>query len=383
VIRTALVRAVGGFRKGFEGSQDHDLILRCTERLAPGQIHHVPKVLYHWRAIEGSTALVREAKDYASAAGVRAVADHLLRTGRDAETEELPHGHYRVRWRLPQGAPKVSIIIPTRDRVELLRVCVQSIRKITQYPDYEIVIVDNQSAEPETLAYLDTLRHESGIRVLPYDAPFNYSAINNRAASQCSGALLCLLNNDIEVIRPDWLSEMVGQALRPEVGAVGAMLYYPDGTIQHAGVILGVGGVANHAFLGQPAGSPGHGARALVTQDLSAVTGACMVMRRDVYERVGGLDEQLRVAFNDIDFCLRVQQAGYRVVWTPFAELCHHESASRGNDDTPEKRQRFVNEVEFMQQRWGEELLHDPAYNPNLSLESPNFDLAFPPRHGR
>ena len=176
---------------------------------------------------------------------------------------------------------------------------------------------------------------------------------------------------------------MAGQALRPEVGAVGAMLYYPDGTIQHAGVILGVGGVANHAFLGQPAGSPGHGARALVAQDLSAVTGACMVVRRDVYERVGGLDEQLQVAFNDIDFCLRVQQAGYRVVWTPFAELCHHESASRGNDDTPEKRQRFVNEVEFMQQRWGEELLHDSAYNPNLSLESPNFDLAFPPRHGR
>jgi glycosyltransferase involved in cell wall biosynthesis len=383
VIRTALVRAAGGFRKGFEGSQDHDLILRCTELLAPGQIHHVPKVLYHWRAIEGSTALVREAKDYASAAGVRAVAGHLRRTAREAAVEELPHGHYRVRWPVPASAPKVSIIIPTRDRVGLLRGCVESIRARTDYPEYEIVIVDNQSIEAETVAYLDGLRDDDGIRILSYDASFNYSAINNWAASQCSGTLLCLLNNDIEVIRPDWLSEMAGQALRPEVGAVGAMLYYPDGTIQHAGVILGIGGVANHAFLGQPAGSPGHGARALVAQDLSAVTGACMVVRRDVYERVGGLDEQLQVAFNDIDFCLRVQQAGYRVVWTPFAELCHHESASRGSDDTPEKRQRFVNEVEFMQQRWGEELLHDPAYNPNLSLESPNFDLAFPPRNMR
>ena len=382
VIRTDLVRVVGGFRKGFEGSQDHDLILRCGERLEPRQIHHVAKILYHWRAIEGSTALVREAKDYASAAGVRAVAEHLQRTGREAEAEELPHGHYRVRWPVPVDAPQVSILIPTRDRVELLRGCVQSIRHRTQYPDYEIVIVDNQSVEPETLDYFDSLRAEPCIRILPYDAPFNYSAINNLAASRCSGAVLCLLNNDIEVIHPDWLSEMVGQALRPEVGAVGAMLYYPDGTIQHAGVILGIGGVANHAFLGQPAGTPGHGARALVAQDLSAVTGACMVVRREVYEQVGGLDERLQVAFNDIDFCLRVQQAGYRVVWTPFAELRHHESASRGNDDTPDKRERFVNEVELMQQRWGEELLHDPAYNPNLSLQSPGFDLAFPPRDG-
>ena len=380
VINTALVRAVGGFRKGFEGSQDHDLILRCAESLAPAQIRHVQKVLYHWRAIEGSTALVREAKDYASAAGVRAVGEHLQRTGRDAVVEELPHGHYRVRWGIPRNAPKVSIIIPTRDRVDLLRSCVDSLRAHTDYPNYEIVIVDNQSVEPRTLAYLGELRAQHGIRVLEYDAPFNYSSINNYAVSQCDGSLLCLLNNDIEVLEPGWLTEMTGHGLRPEVGAVGAMLYYPDRTIQHAGVILGIGGVANHAYLYQPAGYPGHGARALVAQDLSAVTGACLLTRREVYRQVGGLDERLQVAFNDIDFCLRVGQAGYRIVWTPFAELCHHESVSRGSDDTEEKRMRFITEVQAMQNRWQEQLLSDPAYNPNLTLIDTEFGLAFPPR---
>lgn len=383
VVRTDLARDVGGFRVGFEGSQDHDLILRCAERLSPSQIHHVPKVLYHWRAVEGSTALARDAKDYAADAGLRAVAEHLGRIGSAAVAEGLSHGHYRVRWPVPDDAPKVSIIIPTRDRVALLRGCVESLRTRTDYPNYEIVIVDNQSAEAETLAYLDGLRGQDGVRILRYDAPFNYSVINNWAAAQCNGELLCLLNNDIETIHADWLQEMVGHALRPEVGAVGAMLYYPDDTIQHAGVILGIGGVANHAFLHQPAGYPGHGARALVAQNLSAVTGACMMIRRNVYEQAGGLDELLQVAFNDIDFCLRLRRLGYRTVWTPFARLYHHESASRGNDDTAEKRQRFVREVELMQARWTSELLHDPAYNPNLTLQGAGFGLAFPPGRPR
>jgi O-antigen biosynthesis protein len=379
-IRTELARAVGGFRKGFEGSQDHDLVLRCTEHLSPAQIRHIPKVLYHWRAIEGSTALGRDAKDYASAAGVRAVADHLLRIGVNASAEELPHGHYRVHWPMPETPPKVSIVIPTRDRVELLRGCVESIRLRTDYPSYEIVVIDNQSTEPATLEYLDELRLSDDVRILTYDAPFNYSAINNWAVEKCDGDVLCLLNNDIEAINAGWLSEMVAHALRPDIGAVGAMLYYPDRTIQHAGVILGVGGVANHAFAHEPAGFPGHGARALVAQNLSAVTGACLVMRREIFLQVGGLDVQLQIAFNDIDFCLRIRRAGYRILWTPFAELFHHESASRGADDTSVKRQRFVSEVELMQQRWGEELLHDPAYNPNLSLTDSAFHLAFPPR---
>ena len=380
VIRTELVRSVGGFRAGFEGSQDHDLILRCAENLAPDGIRHVPKVLYHWRAIPGSTALERESKDYASAAGVRAVAEHLQRKGFHAQVEELLHGHYRVRWAIPSPPPRVSIVIPTRDRLELLRCCVESILARTDYPNYEIVVVDNRSVEAPTLAYLAELRKRTDTVVLQYDAEFNYSAINNWAASHCSGELLCLLNNDIEVISPDWLVEMAGHALRPDVGAVGAMLYYPDDTIQHAGVVLGIHGVAAHIYAGLPRESPGHGGRARVAQNLSAVTGACLLVRRDTYERVGGLDESLQVAFNDIDFCLRLRAAGYRNVWTPFAELYHHESASRGLEDTEEKKRRFQGEVDLMQQRWGQQLLEDPAYNVNLSLTSLCCDLASPPR---
>ncbi|QSX79651.1 glycosyltransferase family 2 protein [Agrilutibacter solisilvae] len=380
VIDTALAREVGGFRVGFEGSQDHDLILRCSERLDPSRIHHVPKVLYHWRAIEGSTALERDAKDYAADAGLRAVDEHLQRIGADAAAEPMPHGHYRVRWNVPEPAPRVAILIPTRDRVELLRTCVESVLERTRYPALELIVVDNRSSDPEALAYLDELRAREGVRVLVHDAPFNYSAINNMAAAATDAPVLCLLNNDIEVIGEGWLAEMVGHAMRADVGAVGAMLYYPDNSIQHAGVILGVGGVANHAYVGQQRGHAGHGARAKVTQNLSAVTGACLVVRRAVYEQVGGLDEQLQVAFNDIDFCLRVREAGYRNVWTPFAELYHHESASRGTDASPEQAQRFLGEVRHMETRWRALLQRDPAYNLNLSLDDLNFGLAFPPR---
>jgi GT2 family glycosyltransferase len=380
VIRTDLVREAGGFRTGFEGSQDHDLILRCTERLLPAQIHHVPKVLYHWRAIEGSTALTRDSKDYASAAGARAVEEHLLRITRGAQVEELAHGHFRVRWPLPEQAPKVSLVIPTRDCFELLHTCVESLLGSTDYPNVELVVVDNQSSEPRALAYLAELGSRERVRVLRYDAPFNYSAINNWAIGQCDGELVGLVNNDIEVISPGWLREMASQALRDEVGAVGAMLYYPNDTIQHAGVVLGVHGVAGHIYAGMPRGYHGHGARAWVAQELSAVTGACLLVRRKVFEEVGGLDERLHVAFNDIDFCLRLREHGYRNVWTPFAELYHHESASRGSEDTDEKKARFAQEVQFMKDRWGEVLPHDPAYNPNLSLQSLNFELGFPPR---
>ncbi len=380
VIDTQLARDAGGFRAGFEGSQDHDLFLRCTARLEHWQIHHVPKVLYHWRAIAGSTALERSAKDYASSAGARAVQAQLALAAPGAAVEELPHGHYRVRWPLPAVAPKVSIIVPTRDRADLLRTCIESLLELTVYPDYEVLVVDNQSRDPEALEYLASLSGREPTRVLGFDAPFNYSAINNWAVAECRGEVVCLLNNDIEVISPDWLEELVSQALRPGVGAVGAMLYYPDRTIQHAGVVLGLGGVANHAYTGQPAGHPGHGARALVAQNLSAVTGACLVVRRALYEQLGGLDERLQVAFNDVDFCLRLREAGYRNVWTPFAELIHHESASRGRDDSPEKRERFLGEVRYMESRWDNWLQDDPAYNRNLSLADLSSGLAFPPR---
>lgn len=380
VIATALVREVGGFRAGYEGSQDHDLFLRVTERLSADCIHHIPEILYHWRAIPGSTALQRTEKDYASIAGARAVADHLLRIGSRAIAEELPHGHYRVRWPIPAPAPKVCLIVPTRDRVELLQSCVESILDRTRYAHFEIIIVDNQSSEQETLEYFARLAVEPRVRVLAYNAPFNYSAINNFAVAHCDAEIIGLVNNDIEVIGEDWLEEMVGHAIREDIGAVGGMLYYPNDTIQHAGVLLGAWGVANHFYLNQPRGHGGHGGRALVAQNLSAVTAACLIVRRNVYEQVGGLNEDLKVAFNDVDFCLRLLEAGYRNVWTPFAELYHHESASRGADDTPEKVARFESEVGYMLDRWRPLLEDDPAYNPNLTLEGTNCELAFPPR---
>ncbi len=382
VVRASIVREVGGFRIGMEGSQDHDLILRCTERLGADQVIHVPKILYHWRAIAGSTALNRGAKDYASVSGAKALDAHLARIGADASVDVLPHGHYRVLWRLPSPPPRVTLIIPTRDRAELLRTCVESIVSLTTYPSYDILVVDNQSEEPAALEYLDALASRERITVLRYDAPFNYSAINNWAARKTTSDILGLLNNDIEVIHPDWLEEMASQAWRSEIGAVGAMLYYPDNRIQHAGVILGVGGVANHAYAGFPRGYPGHGGRARVCQNLSAVTAACLLVRRKVFDEVGGLDEQLRVDFNDVDFCLRVRRAGYLNLWTPFAELYHHESASRASEDSVERQERLIGDVALMEERWNNILRADPAYNPNLTLTAMDFSPAFPPRVG-
>lgn len=378
---TALVRDVGGFRTGYEGSQDWDLALRCVERLDSGQVGHVPRILYHWRAIPGSTAASSDAKDYATDAALRAVSDHLQRTGEPATAEVLEPGRIRVRWALPRPAPRVSLIIPTRDRADLLRTCVRSLRERTAYPDVELLVVDNQSTEPEALAYLAELDALPGVRVLRHDAPFNYSAINNAAARVARGEVLGLVNNDIEAISPGWLEEMVAQAVRPGVGAVGAMLLYPDDRIQHAGVILGLNGVAGHAYVGEPRTAAGQVGRLRLAQELSAVTAACLVVRKAVFDDVGGLDEGLAVAFNDIDLCLRIRAAGYRNVWTPHAVLYHHESASRGYDVTPEKQARLAREAAFMQARWGDLIEADPAYNPNLALQGRAFELAFPPRH--
>jgi GT2 family glycosyltransferase len=378
-IRAALLREAGGFGERFDGNGNYDLVLRCIEKIPATRIRHIPEILYHRQAIGNPGA---SASDNASAAGARALAAHLRRIGTEAtiETMGLPATFNRVRRTLPRPAPRISLIVPTRDRVELLRMCVESILAKSTYPDFEIVVVDNQSRERGALEYLDALRNRERVRVLTYDAPFNYSAINNWTAQRCDGRLLGLVNNDIEVITPDWMEELAGFALRANTGAVGAMLYYPDDTIQHAGVLLGMLGLAGHIGCRKPRGWPGHAGRGLVAQNLSAVTGACLLVRREVFEEVGGLDERLPVAFNDIDFCLRIRERGYRNVWTPFAELYHHESASRGEDDTVEKLARFRREVAFMQQRWGTALRDDPAYNPNLSLQSHCFELAFPPR---
>jgi len=383
VYRSALVREVGGFREGCEGSQDWDLALRVTARSAADRIVHLPKVLYHWRAIAGSTALELSEKSYPVEAARRALTDHFATTGIAARLEPVPGGHWRTVYPVPQPAPLVSIIIPTRNGLDHLRRCVDSITAKTDYPTYEILIVDNGSDDPATLAWLRTVEGDR-VRVLPYPGAFNYSAINNTAVRAARGEVVALLNNDLEVITPGWLTEMVSHACREGIGCVGAMLYFPNDHIQHAGVVLGVGGVAGHAFRDFPRGTEGVFNRARLVQEYSAVTAACLVVRKSIYTLVGGLDEaDLAIAFNDIDFCLKVRRAGFRNLWTPFAELYHHESASRGADDTPEKRHRFDREVEVMLRRWGAELLADPAYNPNLTLERNDFSLAIPPRPAR
>lgn len=375
---TELVREVGGFREGFEGSQDHDLVLRVSARLTAEQIVHVPKVLYHWRAGEGSTAKSSGEKGYTAEAGLKAVADYLAVPHPDAS---VSHGSfantYRVHWPLPSPMPLVSLLIPTRDRVEILKPCVEAILARTSYRLFEVLILDNGSRCQTTLEYLrDVQARDSRVRVLKWDEPFNYSAINNFGARHAKGELIGLVNNDIEPINPEWLEEMVRQACRLEIGCVGAKLYYPNDTIQHAGVILGIGGVAGHSHKYLSRHAIGYFSRLHLAHNLSAVTAACLLVRKKVFDDVAGLNEQdLTVAFNDVDFCLKVREAGYRNLWTPYAELYHHESISRGAEDSPKKRERAAREAAYMRSVWGELLDNDPAYNPNLTLVHEDFSL--------
>lgn len=380
VYHTRLLREIGGFRIGLEGAQDYDLALRCIERVAPQQIYHIPRVLYHWRVHSESTAQSSDAKPYAILAGERALNEHFQRLGVNAKALHVGYG-YRVYYALPDNPPMVSLIIPTRNGLHLVRQCVKSIFEKTTYPNYEILIVDNGSDDPAILHYFKELQSEARVRIIRDDRPFNYSALNNAAVKLARGEVVGLLNNDIEVISPDWLSEMVSHAMRPEVGAVGARLWYPNGTLQHGGIVLGLAGVASHSHKHFPREILGYFGRASLIQSFSAVTAACLVIRKSVYKEVGGFNEtDLQVAFNDVDFCLRIREAGYRNVWTPYAELYHHESATRGYEDTPEKQARFAKEVQYMKQRWGDLLLNDPAYNPNLTLDHEDFSLAWPPR---
>lgn len=377
VARASEVCAVGGFRPGFEGSQDHDLLLRLSERCEREEIVHIPFVLYHWRKSEGSTAERPDAKSYAADAGRRAVQEALERRGQTAEVEHaplVPHG-YRVRFSLPSSPPLVSLIIPTRDAPELLRLSVGSLLERTSYPNFELVIIDNGSVLPETFAYFDAAKEDARVRVARDDRPFNYSALNNRGAREARGELLALLNNDVEIIHGDWLDEMVSHALRPEIGCVGAKLLYPDDRIQHAGVITGIGGVAGHAHKYLHKDEHGYHSRLRLTHNLSAVTAACMLVRRSIFEQVGGLDEELAVAFNDVDFCLKVRAAGYRNLFTPYAVLYHHESATRGKEESDAAQERHAREARLMKERWGHTLRQDPYYSPHLSLEHEDFSV--------
>lgn len=380
VYRRTLVMAAGGFREGYEGSQDYDLLLRCIARIkaGPQSIVHIPQVLYHWRMSEHSTASGHANKDYASDAGLRALQDHFDQAHPGVEVSIVAPGIYRHRWPLPENPPLVSLIIPTRDAYEILHTCVESILAKTTYPHYEILIVDNQTTCPQTLAYFDSLqaRHPGKLRVLRYDAPFNYSAINNYAAAQARGEVIGLINNDVEVITPDWLTEMLSHAIRPDIGCVGAKLFYPDGSLQHGGVVLGIGGVAGHASKYIPAEEDGYFSRMRTIYNPSAVTAATLLVRKSIFDAVGGLDERnLQVAFNDVDFCLRVLDAGHRNLWTCHAGLFHHESKSRGADDTPEKNARFCQEETWMRNHWGARLDSDPAYHPYLSRVREDYSL--------
>ena len=380
VFHKPLLDTVEGFRIGIEGSQDYDLVLRCIEHVDDDAIHHIPRVLYHWRVHAESTAGGADAKPYAALAGERALNEHFARRGVAASVEWITRG-YHTHYSLPATLPLVSLIIPTRNGLNLMRQCIDSIVGKTTYSNYEIIVVDNGSDDPDVLRYFESLSQDARIRVLRDDSPFNYSALNNSAVVQARGELVALINNDIEVISPDWLSEMVSLALQPGVGAVGAKLYYPDDTLQHGGVVLGIAGVAGHANKHAQRPAYGYFGRTCLIGSYSAVTAACMVVRKSIYQEVGGLNEKdLTIGFNDIDFCLRIREAGYRNVWTPYAELYHHESATRGGEVNPQRRVQFLTEIAYMQQRWGDVLSRDPAYSPNLTLDYEDFSLAWPPR---
>jgi GT2 family glycosyltransferase len=388
VYRRTLMEQLGGLREGYEGSQDYDLALRVIDATSPARIRHIPAVLYHWRQ---QTSSFSKAKiDTCVDAARRAVADHLARTGEAATASIRPAPHIptwtRIQYRLPDPAPLVSVIIPTRDQPDLLTACIDGLRR-TDYANMELIIADNDSADARTHALFRQLQADRSFstRILPCPGPFNFSAMNNAAAALANGELLALLNNDIDITQPDWLTEMASQALRPGIGAVGARLLFPDNTVQHAGVVLGVGsfdngpGVAGHYSLADSARSFGYFGANVLVHEVSAVTAACMVLRKSVWHSVNGFDaENLPVAFNDVDFCLRLRARGLRILYTPHAELLHHESASRGDDLAPEHRARFHRECQYMRDRWGTTLDSDPFYNPNFSRLDGMFRLAGP-----
>lgn len=373
--RRDVVERVGGFRAEYDGAQDLDFILRCSEQA--GHIHHVPKILYHWRCHLNSTAANPESKLYAFEAGRRAVEAHYERLGIPARVENAEfYGMYRTRYEWKEE-PLVSIIIPNKDHAADLAVCINSIYKKSDYRNFEFIIVENNSTEEETFAYYKKLETEhENVHVVHYEGEFNYSKINNFGAMAAKGEYFLLLNNDTEMIDGAGIGELLGCCMREDVGAVGAKLLYADDTIQHAGVVVGFGGTAGHAFIGKMRYDTGYFGRILCAQDYSAVTAACMMTKRSVYEAVGGLTEELAVAFNDIDYCLKVRKLGKLIVYNPYAEFYHYESKSRGLEDSPEKVERFNGETEILLSFWRELIESgDPYYNRNLTLDNSDFSL--------
>ncbi len=374
VVRKSIVEKTGGFRKEFDGAQDYDFIFRCTENA--GEVLHVPEILYHWRTHKASTADNPASKMYAFEAGKRAIEAHLERTGTKGEvshTQDL--GFYRVKYPV-QGKPLVSVIIPNKDEKETLQTCLEMLEKNTGYQNFEIIIVENNSTTDEIFRYYKELSGNRKIHLLRWGKEFNYSAINNFAVAHAKGEYLLFLNNDVKSINSDWLEEMLGVCQRPEVGGVGAKLIYPDNTIQHAGCVIGMGGIAGHMFVDMPADRTGYLHKASLLQDMSAVTAACLLMKKEVFEQAGGFTEELAVAFNDVDLCLKVRKNGYLIVYDPYAKLYHMESKTRGAEDSKEKVRRFQTEIEYMRCHWIDILKNgDPCYNKNLSLTKWNYSL--------
>ncbi|MDY3249777.1 MAG: glycosyltransferase family 2 protein [Candidatus Choladocola sp.] len=382
VVSKKLREAAGGFDSRYDGAQDYDFILRCTEKAE--RICHIPRILYHWRTHAGSTADNPISKQYAYDAGKRAIEAHLLRCGLSGEVmRKKDFGFYRVKYRV-EGNPLISIIIPNKDEKETLQKCLRSIFERSSYRNFEIIIVENNSKTEEIFDYYKEIDGRNGVHVVYWDRDFNYSAINNFGIRHAKGQYLVCLNNDMEVISEDWLEELLGHCQRPDTGIVGARLYYPDDTIQHAGIIVGLGGVAGNIFVGMKRSHTGYMHRESLQQDLSAVTAACMMVKREAYDAAGGFEEKLAVAFNDVDFCLRVGRAGYLTVYDPYVELYHYESKTRGAEDTKEKVRRFQEEIEYMRSHWITLLKNgDPCYNRNLSLTKWNYSLKYHENSGR
>ena len=375
IYRTAILRRIGGFRVGLEGSQDHDLVLRFLDHTSEERIRHIPRILYHWRNYRRSGSFSEKSLDKAIRARRRSLVDHVARRGWAAEVVEGPNGTNRLRRALPDPPPAITAIVPTRDRAALLRVATRGLLAETDYPRLALIVIDNESREPETLALFDELRADPRVTIASMPGPFNFSALNNRAVATARSELVLFLNNDVEVIEPEWLAEMASSMI-PGVAAVGAKLLYPDRTVQHAGIVLGAGGVAGHAHPDRADRDPGYFGRAELAQYMSGVTAACMLVRREAFEAAGGFDaEHLAVAFNDVDLCLKLRAAGHKIIFDPHAKLIHHESASRGLDEAPEKRERFEREIDTMLDRWGPVLRRDPYYNPNLALDFADYRL--------
>jgi O-antigen biosynthesis protein len=386
VYRTSIARKIGGFRIGFEGSQDYDFTLRFLPHTEPSRIRHIPHVLYHWRIFPGVTSFSTNNPDASIETARRALIEYFERIEPSSEVvgiEPFP-SWWRIKRQPPVVLPRVSLIVPTRDRLGVLKVAVDGLLHSTHYDNMEVIVVDNGSVEDATLEYFESIRQDPRVKVLRVEGAFNFSELNNRAAEIASGSILGFINNDIEVIHDDWLLELVTQVTRPNVGAVGAKLYYANDTIQHAGVILGLYGVAAHGHRHFPRNSVGYFGRPMLVQNISAVTAACMVMPKAVFEQVGGYDElNLTVGYNDVDLCLKVREAGYDIVFTPFAELYHLESISRGENLSAVQIERDSLERAYMLRRWSRVIENDPFYSPNLTVASEDFALAFPPRTRR